>query len=402
MTECQLNKTAIINVVGLSKRIIGSKTPFLKQWVEGKNLSYINPVLPAVTCSAQTTYLTGKWPSEHGIVANGWFFKEQQEIKLWAQSNKLVQSPSIWENAKAMDPNFTCANMFWWYNMYSTADWTITPRPMYPADGRKVFDVYTQPMEMREQIKADLGDFPFPTFWGPNASIPSSEWIAESAKWVEQKHQPTLSLVYLPHLDYGLQKFGPGAPEMDIEIQRIDTVVGELIDYFEAREVEVVLVSEYGISKVDKPVHLNRVFRDKGWITLKEEQGTEMLDCGASKVFAVADHQVAHVYVNDASLRDEVIAVLNATDGVEEVRVAKEYFGSSVKCQQDENNTSHVPLATDYSKSKALERSGDLIAVSEDNAWFTYYYWEDDKKAPDFARTVAIHNKPGIQTLSKN
>ena len=96
----KLNKTAIINIVGLSKRIIGPKTPFLNQWIQNKNLSYIDPVLPAVTCSAQTTYLTGKWPSEHGIVANGWFFKEQQEIKLWAQSNKLVQSPSIWENAK--------------------------------------------------------------------------------------------------------------------------------------------------------------------------------------------------------------------------------------------------------------------------------------------------------------
>ena len=163
----KLNKTVIINLVGLSKRIIGSKTPFLNKWIDDKNLSYIDPILPAVTCSAQTTYLTGKWPSEHGIVANGWFFKEEQEIKLWRQSNKLVQAPSIWENAKAIDQNFTCANMFWWYNMYSKVDYSVTPRPQYRADGLKVPDCYSFPPNLRDQLQRELGTFPLFNFWGP-------------------------------------------------------------------------------------------------------------------------------------------------------------------------------------------------------------------------------------------
>ena len=190
--------------------------------------------------------------------------------------------------------------------MYSSADFSATPRPLYPADGRKFFDIHTQPMGLREEMKADLGDFPFPAFWGPKAGIGSSDWIAKSSKWIEEKESPTLNLVYLPHLDYGLQRFGPGAPEMVAEYEAIDRVTCDLIEFFEGREIEVLVLSEYGISKVSKPIHLNQVFRKKGWIQVKDELGLETLDCGGSKAFAVADHQAAHVYVNDPAIAVEV------------------------------------------------------------------------------------------------
>jgi predicted AlkP superfamily pyrophosphatase or phosphodiesterase len=259
--------------------------------------------------------------------------------------------------------------------MYSSADWTITPRPAYPANGRKVFDVYSQPMGMKEEIKSELGDFPFPSFWGPKAGIASSQWIANSAKWVEREKQPTLSLVYLPHLDYCLQQYGPDLSDDRVtgELQKIDMLVGELLDFYAERDVEVMLLSEYGISAVDQPVHLNRLFREKGWITIKDELGLEMLDCGASKVFAVADHQVAHVYVNDASLMEEVRELLENTSGVDEVRACPEGYSA--------------------------ERAGDLVVVSKPNAWFTYYYWLDDAVAPDFARCVDIHRKVGYDPV---
>lgn len=375
-----MKRVVALNVVGLTKSVLGVHTPRINAFLSDGKISSFKPAFPAVTCTAQSSYVTGKSEGGHGVVANGWYDGEAAEVKFWKQSNHIVQGEKIWDKLRRELPGFTCAKLFWWYNMYATADWTITPRPMYPADGRKVFDVYTQPMGMREEIKEDLGEFPFPSFWGPNAGILCSEWIAASAKWVEQKHTPTLSLVYLPHLDYGLQKYGPGAEEMGTEIEKIDAVVGDLIDFFEARDVEVVLLSEYGISKVDQPIHLNRIFREKGWITIKDELGTEMLDCGASKVFAVADHQVAHVYVNHQSIREEVLEVLNSIDGVEEVRLAEESFGS------------------DFSE-KGVERSGDFIAVSKENAWFTYYYWMDDTLAPDFARCVDIHRKPGYDPV---
>ena len=261
--------------------------------------------------------------------------------------------------------------------MYSSVDYSITPRPIYPADGRKVFDVYTHPMGMREEVKQDLGDFPFFNFWGPKAGIDSSRWIGESAKWIERKQSPTLNLVYLPHLDYNLQRLGPSHPDIALDLEAIDEVVGDLIRFFEERSVQVILLSEYGISDVDRPIHLNRVFREKGWITIKDELGLEQLDCGASRAFAAADHQVAHVYVNDESIRSQVYEVLESVDGVERIL--------------DENGKREMKVEH--------ERSGDFIAIADERSWFTYYYWMDDSVAPDFARCVDIHRKPGYDPV---
>jgi len=372
-----MKRVAVINVVGLTKGLIGECTPHIRKFAEQGSVSSFKPAFPAVTCTAQSVYLTGQDASSHGIVGNGWYDRESAEVKFWKQSNHIVHGEKIWDQLRRDLPGFTCAKMFWWYNMYSSADWSVTPRPMYPADGRKVFDVHTQPMSMRESLKNDIGAFPFPSFWGPAAGIKSSQWIAESAKWIEEEEQPTLNLVYLPHLDYCLQQYGPDAAEVISELEAIDAVVGDLIKFYQERDIEVVLLSEYGISKVSRAIHLNREFRKRGWIQIKDELGLETLDCGGCRAFAVADHQVAHVYVNDESIRAEVRDLLENTEGVEEVRVSSEAWSDGV----------------------ATERAGDFIAVADADAWFTYYYWEDDSLAPDFARCVDIHRKPGYDPV---
>jgi predicted AlkP superfamily pyrophosphatase or phosphodiesterase len=373
----QAMRTAIINVVGLTPRILGPDTPRLAALAAQTGLIRVKPVLPAVTCTAQSTYLTGTPPADHGCVANGWYDRTLAEHQFWKQSNHVVTGPKLWETLQADNPAFTCAKLFWWYNMYATANWSITPRPMYPADGRKVFDVYTHPMGLREEIKADLGPFPFPSFWGPLADIKSSEWIAASARWVEEKHHPDLSLVYLPHLDYNLQRLGPNDPKMAADYREIDRVAGDLIEFYQQRDIKPIILSEYGITAVHRSIALNRVFRARGWITIKEEMGLELLDCGASKAFAIADHQIAHIYVNDPSLLAEVRAAVEAVDGVARVLDATE---------QSAEGLDHA-------------RSGDLIAFSAEDTWFTYYYWEDDRKAPDFARCVDIHRKYGYDPV---
>ena len=366
-----MKRIAVLNVVGLTRSVIDDM-PRLREWSKKREVMSFKPAFPAVTCTAQSSYLTGKPVGEHGIVGNGWYDREDAEVKFWKQSNHLVKGKKVWEEAEVR-----CAKMFWWYNMYSSADFSATPRPLYPADGRKFFDIHTQPMEMREQIKIDLGDFPFPSFWGPKAGIGSSEWIAKSACWIEENESPSLNLVYLPHLDYGLQKYGPGAPEMTAEYESIDKVTCDLIDFLEKRGIEVLVLSEYGISRVSRPVHLNRIFRKRGWLQVKDELGLETLDCGGSKVFAVADHQIAHVYVNDTSIADEVREVVLAADGVEEIRESSDLWGKGI----------------------AADRGGDFVAVSDEDAWFTYYFWEDDSKAPDFARCIDIHRKPGYDPV---
>lgn len=366
-------RLVVINLVGLSRSLLGPDMPGLTKFAEKNGLQSFKPAFPAVTCTAQSSMLTGHTPSEHGIVANGWYDRENAELRFWKQSNAIVRGEKVWDKLRREIPGFTCAKLFWWYNMHSSADFSVTPRPIYPADGRKVFDIHTQPMGMREELKTDLGPFPFQAFWGPAAGIASSEWIAACAKWVEEKHSPTLSLVYLPHLDYPLQKDGPLAANIPEELRKIDRLATGLIDYYESRNVRVLVLSEYGISPVKRPIHLNRLFRAKGWIQIKDELGRETLDCGASRAFAVADHQVAHVYVNDPAVRDEVRKLLEETPGVNEVRVAGELWKQGV----------------------ATERAGDYIAVSEPDAWFTYYFWERDELAPDYARTIDIHRKPG-------
>ena len=159
-------------------------------------------------------------PRDHGIVANGWLFRDLMEVWLWRQSNRLVAGEKIWEAGKRRDPSFTTANLFWWYNMAATHDIGVTPRPIYKADGRKLPDCYTQPLELRDELTGALGPFPLFQFWGPATSIAASRWIADAALHVRRTRSPTLTLVYLPHLDYDLQRFGPDDPRIARSLAR--------------------------------------------------------------------------------------------------------------------------------------------------------------------------------------
>ena len=372
-----MTKTAVLNVVGLTPEMLGPRMPLLSAWASKRRVSAIRPAFPAVTCTAQATYYTGVMPAMHGIVANGWYFQDDCEIHFWRQSNKLVQAPKVWEIASQLDPRFTCANLFGWYNMYSSVNFSITPRPIYPADGRKIPDVYTQPASLRSEIQQELGTFPLFEFWGPRTSINSTRWIAEAAKYVDQRFRPALSLIYLPHLDYNLQRIGPDAPAISGDLAAVDQVCGDLIRFYESRDTQVVVLSEYGIIPVDTPVHINRALREAGLLQVREELGFEVLDPGASEAFAVADHQVAHVYVNNHSKRNLIRAVLERMPGLDMLlddRGMREY------------GINHP-------------RAGEFVAIAKKNAWFTYFYWLDDRKAPDFARTVDIHRKPGYDPV---
>jgi predicted AlkP superfamily pyrophosphatase or phosphodiesterase len=372
-----MNRTVVLDVVGLTRELLDARMPRLNEWAAQRNVSTITPVLPAVTCTTQATFYTGESPVRHGIVANGWYFRDDCEIHFWRQSNRLIQAPKLWDVARRHDPKFTFANLFGWFNMYSTADVSITPRPMYPADGRKLPDIYTEPPALRTEIQQKLGTFPLFEFWGPRASINSTRWIAESAKYVEERFRPTLTFVYLPHLDYNLQRLGPDAPAIANDLAAVDGIVGDLIDFYEARDAHVIVVSEYGIVRVNRPVHLNRALREAGLLRVREELDLELLDPGASAAFAVADHQVAHVYVNDPSKRDRVQHVLEQTAGVDAVL----------------NGFEKEQLGIDH------PRAGEFVVIAQPEAWFTYYYWLEDRRAPDFARTVDIHRKPGYDPV---
>ena len=372
-----MKRTVVLDVVGLTPALLRD-APHLAAFARraGGARSLV-PSLPAVTCAVQASMVTGAAPREHGIVGNGWYLRDLAEVALWKQSNHLVGGAKLWDEARARNPAFRCAKLFWWFNMYSSADISVTPRPIYAADGLKVPDIYTNPPELRVELTRRFGRFPLFDFWGPRAGIRSSEWIARCARHVFDVHEPTLTLVYLPHLDYDLQRFGPDDPRARASVRSIDAVCGEVIEHVERDGGHVIVVSEYGITPVDRPVHVNRVLREAGLLRVREELGTEKLDPGASDAFAVADHQVAHVYVRRRDLIDEVRVLLVGLDGVERVL--------------DDDGKREVGL--DH------PRAGELVAVAESNAWFTYYFWKDDRRAPDYARTVDIHRKPGYDPV---
>src|SRR5262249_45457663 len=165
----------VLDVVGLTPGLLGKHTPHLLRLGESGFQATLGTVLPAVTCPAQSTLLTGLLPRDHGIVGNGWYFRDLAEIYFWRQSNHLVHGKKVWERGREKDRAFTCAQLFWWFNMHSSADWSVTPRPVYPADGRKISSTYTQPPELKEPLDRELGTFPLFDFWGPKAGIRSSE-----------------------------------------------------------------------------------------------------------------------------------------------------------------------------------------------------------------------------------
>ena len=372
-----MRRTLVLNVVGLTLDLLGQDTPYLAALAQRGGVRPLSTITPAVTCSVQSTILTGLSPHDHGIVGNGWYFRDLAEVYLWRQSNSLVEGEKIWEAARRIDPSFTCAKLFWWYNMHSTADYTVTPRPIYLADGGKLPDIYTQPAGLRDELNQKLSAFPLFRFWGPAADILSSQWIADCTRHVYDHHKPTLTLVYLPHLDYNLQRLGPTHPAIRQDLRQIDAVCGELIEHVEKDGTRVIVLSEYGITGVSGPVYINRVLREANLLSIREELGRELLNAGASEAFAVADHQIAHVYVKSPDRVPEVKRLLGRVPGIELVldEEGKRQYGLD-----------HV-------------RSGELIAVSSSDRWFSYYYWLDNERAPDFARTVDIHRKPGYDPV---
>jgi predicted AlkP superfamily pyrophosphatase or phosphodiesterase len=362
----------VICAVGLTPRAL-REMPRLRALADDGFQARLDPVLPAVTCSMQSTLLTGLEPGGHGIVGNGWYFRDLGEVLFWRQHNGLVQGEKVWETARRSNPGFRAANICWWYAMGATTDLTVTPRPVYHADGRKDPDCYTDPPELHDRLTAAHGEFPLFNYWGPGAGIASSRWIADAARGLLDREPLDLLLVYLPHLDYDHQRFGPASAEAGRAAAELDEVAGGLADHARSRGDRVVVLSEYGITPAARPVEINRALRRAGLLRVYTQAGMEYLDPWTSRAFAVADHQIAHVYVRD---QGEIVAardVLASLPGVE------------------------VVLEGDQRADAGLghERAGDLIAIAERDAWFTYHYWLDDERAPDFARTVEIHRKPG-------
>lgn len=367
----------LINAVGLTPRLL-PWAPRLRALSESGGMRPLRDVLPSVTCSAQASMLTGQPPSAHGIVGNGWLFRDTGEVRFWQQSNRLIEREPLYATARKRASErgrkFRAAKLFWWFNQGAEVDLSVTPKPYYGADGNKAFGIWGTPENLPSRLEKVLGPFPFPTFWGPGASLPCSRWIGECAREVLRSERPDLTLVYVPHLDYDPQRFGPSKADMPRLVRELDDACVPLLDQALTQGAEVWVVSEYGHVDVSRVVEPNRLLRRAGLLSVRNGPFGEILETFESRAFAVCDHQLAHIYVKRSDDLPRVVETLSADPAIDRLFVGEE----------------RAEIGLDH------PRSGEVVALSKPDAWFAYPYWLDDRQAPDFARSVDIHRKPGF------
>jgi predicted AlkP superfamily pyrophosphatase or phosphodiesterase len=366
----------LVNAVGMTRRLL-EHAPRMKSlaqqgWVKG-----LQEVLPAVTTTAQATILTGRAPQEHGVVGNGWYFRDTGEVRFWQQCRDLMQAPAFYDILKQRfeqkGHDFRVAKLFWWFNQGADVDFSVTPKPYYAADGNKAFGILGTPDGLTENLEAVLGPFPFPSFWGPKAGLPATNWISMAASQVLGEHRPDLTLVYLPHLDYDPQRFGPSGCDMAKLVGELDMAMTPLLDAAKKVGAAVWVVSEYGHCDVNRPIPINRILRQSGYLQVRGGPFGEVFNPLGSQAFAVVDHQLAHVVVRDRKILNQVAECVQAIPGVARIFVGEQ----------------RAEIGLDD------PRSGEIVALAEPDCHFIYPFWLDDRLAPDYARTVDIHRKPG-------
>lgn len=391
------NRVCVIDMPGLSRdllREIPPDTP-LGQWLASNRVLSLTPSFPAVTCSVQATLTTGADPSHHGIIANGIptfrsaedqalvdssnFAENRKQISFWEQSNQFLDIPRFWQDASGKS-RWKTALLFFQHSMPGftgklkpAADIVLTPKPDHGPDGKLVSLCWSQPAELVPRLFKELGPFPLMSYWGPMAGIAASQWIARAGAIIWREQLPQLQWIYIPHLDYDLQRFGPNSPQAKTAAREATEAVGPLVDEILKSDGQIVLLSEYAMRAVDQFIQPNIVLREEGLLLTKDSPSGQVVDFDRSSAFAMVDHQVAHVYAKSPDEINTLARILDL-DGIQMVE------------HPAEAGARH-------------RRSGDLVLLAEPNAWFDYRWWDESDEAPTFAKTVDIHRKPGYDAL---
>ena len=377
----------LLSVPGLRPQDLAAM-PNLSKLVAGGDSAALVPSFPCVTWPVQANMLTGKLPAEHGVIANGFYWREKHEVEMWTAWNEKIQQPQIWDllHNNPTRQRGTSLTSAVWFPMLSKgcgADYICMPAPIHNPDGSESLWCYTKPVELYGTLRDTFGHFPLMNFWGPLANIKSTAWIADSAGWAMQQYRPNFFYIYLPQLDYAAQKAGPDSEAALKAVKELDDVLGKLASTATAAygdgNVLWLVASEYVITPVDHVAYPNRVLREAGLLTIANDGSGELIDFASTPAWALVDHQLSHVFVKDrdAATISRVADFFRKQPGIAEV------------------------LAGDERKEYSLdhERAGDVVLISTPNSWQAYYYWLDDANAPKFARTVDIHNKPGYDPV---
>jgi predicted AlkP superfamily pyrophosphatase or phosphodiesterase len=356
------------------------KMPQLSALFRSGSRATLRSSFPAVTWPAQATLLTGRRPCDHGVVANGFYWRDKREVEMWTAGNEVIESPQIWDVMKQHRPDLTSAAWFPMLSKRCGANYVCMPAPVHNPDGSESLWCYTQPTEFYGDLSGSLQHFPLQHFWGPMANIQSTKWILDSAAIVTRRFSPNFFYIYLPHLDYAAQRCGPDSEAAAVALVELDEVIGQFATEIQSLTpggADWMAVSEYTIGSVDHVLYPNRLLREAGLLAVKETEQGEVLDLTRSAAWALVDHQFAHIYVQEGQHVDAVKSLFHDQEGVASVLAGD---------QREDIGMNH-------------RRSGEVIVVSQPNSWQAYYWWFDERQAPEFARTVDIHRKPGYDPV---
>ncbi|MEX2288430.1 MAG: nucleotide pyrophosphatase/phosphodiesterase family protein [Planctomycetaceae bacterium] len=374
-----VSRAVLLSIPGLRRRDLTSM-PRLSGIAQDDAARPLQPSFPCVTCTVQASLTTGVGPGKHGVIANGFYWRDRGKVEMWTAWNDAVEAPQIWDRLHEHDPSLTSAVWFGLLIKGAAADFICTPAPIHNPDGSESLWCYTKPPELYGELRDALGHFPLMNFWGPLSSIKSTAWIVDSAVVAAKRFLPRFSYVYLPHLDYAAQKFGPDSPQALVALGELDAVIGKLHDGYRDAGLSDALwlvASEYVITPVDGVAYPNRILRQAGFLSLDVREGLEYLVAAQSSAWALADHQIAHVFVRNSAEIDGVANLFRRDENVAEVLVGNE----------------RAKRGIDH------PRAGEIVLIAKPTRWFAYYWWLDDAKAPSFARTVDIHQKPGYDPV---
>jgi predicted AlkP superfamily pyrophosphatase or phosphodiesterase len=372
----------VLDIVGLDiSHVSSGLIPTISDLAGIGECGYLKPVFPSVTSTVQSSVLSGKYPNQHGIISNGLYDRENYQVSFWEQSSKLVKSERIWDILKKRNNDLKTSILFWQNTMFANSEFVITPRPIHLENGQMDMWCYSRPPDYYEEVSNIIGEFDLYSYWGPFASFKSTEWISKSVEYTLEKYKPNLLFAYFPQLDYSSQKFGKNSTEVKVDLEKIDEVVSSIIKKTKKlgifEETEFIIFSEYGFNDVNDGISINKLLREKGYLAIRTIKNKEYIDFEYSKAFAMVDHQIANIYIKNPEDKNFVKEILEEVKGIEKI------------CDDKEKRE----LKIDHS------RSGDLIAISNKDKWFSYYWWFEDNKAPTFTKTVDIHRKPGYDPL---
>ncbi|MDD4097441.1 MAG: alkaline phosphatase family protein [Lentisphaeria bacterium] len=328
-------------------------------------------VFPAVTCPAQATMRTALPPARHGIVANGRFDRQTRRVDFWQQSARLVQGERIW--ARGRHQGQTSAMLFHQQNLGEDVDYLVSPAPIHRHHGGMLQACQTRPPELEDWLNAAVGKpFNLADYWGPGANRKSTQWITTATRAIIQKYEPDILLTYLPHLDYCQQCHGPDndrliGPEVTVLADCLQLLVMAADKY----GYDLMVWGDYAITPASRPVFPNHTLREAGLFHCRRVSGRLYPDLHDSRAFALCDHQIAHVFINQPGDLPRVRELLAALPGVAQA------------CPPTDIDLGHP-------------ESGELVLTAEPGAWFAYPWWDSNREAPDYASHVDIHNKIGF------